>query len=163
MIKELGDYKNRLHSIFVNDDEICRLLLGEDYENADYDLDNELDKYIIPHLYVNETITETKSYILYETNLLNVGSSIKEMGVIIQVVCHKNIVKYPEKPQNYPGLRYDVLAEYIEELLCPTSSQDKERVIKKFGIGSFEMRPPELFLTDKYIGRILTFTTPDFR
>lgn len=145
MLKELGMYKERFRSILVNDDRICRLLLGDGYEDADYDIDNELDKYIIPHLYVDGTITETKSYIMYETNPIRVGPSIKDIGIIVQAVCHKSIVKYPDKPRDYSGLRYDVLAEYVEELLCPNDKKEKEHIIKKFGIGGLNYNHQSYF------------------
>lgn len=163
MLKELGDYKNRLRSIFVNNDNICKLLLGQDYEDADYDLDDELDKYVIPHLYIPDTITETKSYIMYETTMSKAYGKTKTMKVIVQAICHKDIVTYKEKPKGYPGLRYDVLSEFIEELLCPEDKTDARNIMRKFGIGDFELEPTDLFLNNKFIGRVLTFTVPDFR
>lgn len=163
MLKELGEYKNRLRSIFVNDDKICRLLLGDDYENAGYDLDEELDKYIIPHPFIPQTVMETKSFIMYETYMPKAYGQIKTMKIVVQAICHKDIVEYKEKPKGYPGLRYDVLAQYIEELLCPEDKTEKLNIIKKFGIGSMELEPVDIFLTDSFIGRTLTFTVPDFR
>ena len=163
MLKELGDYKNRLRSILVNDDKICRLLLGDSYEDSDYDLDKELDKYIIPHTYVPNTILEAKSFILYETYIPKLSGQIKTMQIVIQAICHKDIVTYDDKPKGYPGLRYDVLAQFIEELLCPEDKHDQNIIIKKFGIGSLELKGVDVFLTDKFIGRTLTFSVPDFR
>lgn len=163
MLKELGDYKNRLRSIFVNDDKICKLLLGQDYENAEYDLDDELDKYIIPHPYISDTITTQNSYIMFETYMPKSYGKIKTMKIVIQAICHKDIVEYKEKPVGYPGLRYDVLAEFIEELLCPEDENERKKIIKKFGIGTLELEPVDIFLTNDFIGRTLTFTVPDFR
>lgn len=163
MLKELGEYKNNLRSIFANDDKICRLLLGENFESMDFNFDNEFDKYVVQHLFIANTIMDTKSYIMFESYVSSTYGSTKTMKVIIQTICHKDIVKYDEKPDGYPGLRYDVLAQYIEELLCPPDKQKRNDIIKKFGIGSFELMGVDIFQTEKYIGRILTFTVPDFR
>ena len=163
MLKELGQYKEKLSSIFHTDDKICRLLLGENYEDEDYDIDKELEKYIVPHLYIDKTITDTKSYIMFETYSTRTNPSIKGMKIVVQVICHKDISKYKEKPKGYYGLRYDVLSQYVEELLCPQDKELTKKRIKQFGIGSLELQPVDLFLTDKYIGRTLTFNVPDFR
>lgn len=163
MLKEIGEYKDRLSSIFVTSDKICTLLLGEDYENKIDDLDNELGKYIIPHLYVPETVTEQHSYIMFETYVPNLSSTIKTMKIVIEAICHKGVTKYKEKPKGYYGPRYDVLAQYIEELLCPNDEITKKNIIKKFGIGGLEMKPDNIFLTNDFIGRTLTFMVPDFR
>lgn len=163
MLKELGNYKNRLGSLFVNNDNICKLLLGQNYESEFDDLDAELDKYVIPHLYIPGTITETKAYIMYDVEVNKTYGHTKEMKITIECICHKDITKYREKPTGYPGLRYDVLAEFIEEVLCPDDENANNQIIKKFGIGSLDLQNVKLFLTDKFIGRVLIFTVPDFR
>lgn len=163
MLKELGDYKNRLWSLFVNNDNICKLIFGQNYIDEVDDLDTESDKYMIPHLYVPDTITQTKSYIMYETYCKGTNGQTKTMQIVIQAICHKDIVKYVEKPSGYSGLRYDVLAEFIEEILCPEDRAKKNEIIKKFGIGGFELKSADIFLTKDFIGRTLTFIVPDFR
>ena len=163
MLKELGDYKNCLRSIFVNNDNICKLLLGEDYKNADYNLDDELDKYVIPHPYLTDTISAQNSYIMYETYCKGSNRQTKTMQIVIQAICHKDIDKYPQKPEGYSGLRYDVLSEFIEELLCPKSKEDRNTIMKNFGIGSFVLESADIFLTNDFIGRTLTFTISAFR
>ena len=147
----------------MNDHKICRLLLGDDYENSDIDMSKELDKYILPHLFIPETIMEQKTYIMLETYCKGTYGQTKTMQIIIQAICHKDISEYKEKPKDYYGLRYDVLAQYIEELLCPDNKEERNKIIKKFGIGSLELKDVDIFLTDKYIGRTLTFSVPDFR
>lgn len=163
MLKELGAYKDRLRSIFVNNDNICKLLLGQNYANAEYDLDDELNKYVIPHLFIDGTITTTESYIMYETYCKGTYGQTKTMQIVIQAICNKDKTVYREKPKGYSGLRYDVLAEFIEELLCPTDREEQNKIMKKFGIGNLELKSADIFLTTKFIGRTLIFTVPDFR
>jgi len=163
MFEDLGEYKNRFASILVNNDKICRLLLGENYETEIDDLDTELDKYIKQHLYIEDTITETKSYILFESNPSPTSPTLKNMNIIVQVICHKDIVRYKEKPKGYSGLRYDVLTRYIEEAICPKDETSKNAIIKKFGIGGFEIKSPGLFNQNNFVGRTFILSVPEFR
>ena len=157
MLKEIGKYKETLQSLLKNDDKVCRLLLGDNYENEDYDLDEELEKYLLPHLYVPGTINEKRSYVLFEASMPKAGHSIKTMRVTVQAICHKDIIKY-KKPKGYFGYRYDVLSQYIEELLC--EDEDNGR---KFGIGIPLSGNVGDFLTNDYIGHVITFEMKDFR
>lgn len=163
MLKEIGEYKNQLRSIFVNNDNICKLLLGEDYKNKFDDLDSELDKYIIRHPYIPDTITTQNSYIMLETYTPKAYGKIKTMKIVVQAVCHKGIAEYKEKPEGYSGLRYDVLAELIEELLCPEDVSERKKITKMFGIGAPDLESVDIFLDKEIIGRTLTFIVPDFR
>lgn len=164
MLRELAKQKNSFRSISVNDDNICKLLLGDDYENASYDIDQELDKYIIPHLFIPDTITEVKSHIMFETYCSSTSNTTKSLKLVVQAICHKNIVKYDNKPKDRIGLRYDVLAQYIEELLSPQDDLEIKSIMKKFEIiGAFELKSVDVFLSEKYVGRTLVFTAPCFR
>lgn len=157
MLKELGKYKLTFLSLLKNSDTICKLILGQDYEDADYDLDTELEKYLIPHLYVPETIKETQSYVLFDVGMYRGGSTIKTMRLTVQAFCHKMIIPYKEKPKGYYGYRYDVLAQCIEELLF---NNDNGR---KFGIGIPELVSVNSFLLNDYVGHVLTFDIKEFR
>lgn len=163
MLKQLGEYKDRLYSILAGDNKIRCLLLGEDYEDKFDDLDSELEKYICPHLYTEPTVTETHSYIFFEIYIPRTTPSVKTMKIFIQTICHKNITKYKEKPKNYYGLRYDVLSQYVEELLCPADKENREKIIRSFGIGRIELSGVDLFLSNDFAGHSLTFSVPDFR
>ncbi|POO87872.1 hypothetical protein [Clostridium sp. 3-3] len=158
MLKELGKYKLIFLSLLKNSDTICKLVLGEDYEDGDYDLDKELEKYLIPHLFVPDTIKETQSYALFDVGMYRGGSSIKTMRLIVQTFCHKKIISYPEKPKGYYGYRYDVLAQCVEELLY----EDKDNG-RKFGIGIPELVSVNGFLINDYVGHVLTFDIKAFR
>lgn len=168
MLKELGQYKNHLYSIFVNDENTRRLLLGENYAGNISDLDDAdlsaaLEKQVLPHLYMEQTVSDVNSYLFFETYISSANSNIKNMKIVVQAVCHKDITAYPEKSEGYYGLRYDVLSQYVEELLCPTGKELKRQRMKQFGIGGLELQNVDLFSKDYYIGHTLTFQVPTFR
>ncbi|WP_143322879.1 hypothetical protein [Clostridium sp. HBUAS56010] len=157
MLKELGRYKITLLSLLKNSDNICKILLGDNYENENYDLDSELEKYLIPHLYIQGTIKEKRSYILFDTGMYKGGSSIKTMRITIQVICDKSIIEC-KPPRGYYGFKYDVLAQYVEELLCEIKDNGR-----KFGIGIPDLVTVNDFLINDYVGHTLTFDVKDFR
>jgi len=157
MLKELGKYKLIFRSLLKNSDIVCKLILGENYEDGGYDLGTELEKYLIPHLYVPDTINETQSYVLFDCGMYRGGSSIKTMRLTIQTFCHKKIIEYPQTPKGYYGYRYDVLAQCIEELMF---NKDNGR---KFGIGIPELVSVNTFLLNDYVGHVLTFDIKEFR
>ncbi len=163
MLKELGKYKDYLYSIFTGNDKICGLLLGKNYQINFDNIDLELKKYILPHLYIESTVTETQSYIFFEIHMPRASPSIKTMKIEIQALCHKNIAEYHNKPKGYYGLRYDILSQYIEELMCPKDKQLIIQRIKQFGIGRFELISVDLFMSNNFVGHNLTFTVPAFR
>jgi len=163
LLKELGKYKDRLYSLLASDKKILQLLLGKNYEDKFDDIDTELERYIFPHLYTEPTVTETESYIFFETYVPRTSPTIKNMKISIQTLCHKTIAKYVEKPKGYYGLRYDVLAQYIEELLCPVDKETIKQRIKQFGIGRFELQSVDLLLSNDFVGRNMTFIVPEFR
>lgn len=163
MLKQLGQYKNHLYAILANDDRICKLLLGEDYNNAGNDIHSALAKYMVPHPYVKPDIIEPVSYIFFETQVPKANAAIKNVNLIVQAICHTTILSYAEKPENVDGLRYDILSQYIEELLCPKSKDLVQNRIRQFGIGGFELQSTEPFFQDQFIGHTLTFTVPTFR
>lgn len=162
MFEDIGRYKTSFGSMLKNDEKICTLLLGNNYYDKYDDLDTELDKLIIPHLYIEDVITEQKSYIMYEVVPTQSTSTIKNMKIIIQAICHKGIVVYNDKPKEESGLRYDVLSQYIENVACPKNLQNENLIKEKFGIGSFELKSPDLFLTKEFIGRTFTLIVPEF-
>jgi len=158
MLKELGKYKVIFRSLLKNSDTVCKLILGENYEDGGYDLDTELEKYLIPHLYIPDTIKETQSYVLFDSGMYKGGSSIKTIRLTVQAFCHKKIIEYPQIPKGYYGYRYDVLAQCVEELLF----EDKDNG-RKFGIGIPELVSVSAFLTNDYVGHVLTFDIKAFR
>jgi hypothetical protein len=56
-----------------------------------------------------------------------------------------------------------VLSQYIEELLCPVDKENREKIIRRFGIGRIDLSSVDLFLSNDFVGHSLTFSVPDFR
>lgn len=157
VLKDIGSYKNKLISAFINSDDICELLFNKE-PYTEEDVDNLVYTQIFPYLYVNETQTEVKSYICLEVDIPRVPTgTIKDMKLILWVYSHKNGMKYSKK--GYLGTKVDILVDMIEKQL---------RDSDKFGIGKLQLLSctyffPDTKLTSKYYGKQLIYNMPDFK
>lgn len=163
MLKELGKYKNNLSSIFTDDETLSGLLLKDSSGISDEVIAAEAKKYILPHLYMEPTEAEPACYIFLETDVTKATSTMKTMKIVIQPVCHRDILTVQNSSADYYGTRYDMLAHRIEELICPADKALARQRQKDFGIGFPELQSVETFTSGLWIGRTLTYLLPDFR
>ena len=61
-LKDVGSYKQSLVTSLVNDDDICSLLLNKKQYTED-EVENLLYTQIFPYLYIDDTQTETLTYL----------------------------------------------------------------------------------------------------
>ncbi len=163
MLKELGKYKDNLSSILLGDEYILRFLLKDTSGKSDEAIAIEAQKYIRPHLYMEPSEAEPACYIFLETAVTKTTSTMKTMKIVIQPVCHKDILTVQNSSAGYYGTRYDLLAERIEDLLYPSDKTLSRQRQKEFGIGLPELQSVETFTGGLWIGRTMTYLVPDFR
>lgn len=151
VIRDIGSYKNHLITLLQNSQEICELLLGDNY--SDEDVDNMVYDQLYPYLYVDETQTEVKSYLCFEVDIPRIATAtIKDMKIIIWAYCHKACMKYAVK--GYLGTRVDILADMVERVFHDS---------RDFGIGKLRLESVTYFFPNsKYYGRQMIYTIPDF-
>lgn len=153
ILKDMGSYKSTLLSYFVNSEEIRELLFNKK-TYTENEVDNLIYSQIFPYLYVDDTQDETLSYLCVEVSVPRIPTgTIKDMKLIVWAYCHKSIMKYSKK--GYSGTRADILADMVERVL---------RDSNKFGIGKLQlMSCDHFFPNNKYYGRQLVYTMPDFK
>lgn len=153
VLKDIGLYKNRLISTFLNSDDITKLLLNKNIYSEE-EVDNLLYSQVFPYLYVDETQTEVLSYLCLEVNIPRIPTTtIKDVQIIIWAYCHKDCMQYSKK--GFLGTRADILADMVEREL-----RDSDR----FGIGKLKLTSvSHFFPNNKYYGREMRFTIPDFK
>lgn len=163
MLKELGQYKDKLSSILIGDEYIPRLLL-EDASGLSNDMIAAKARKNIwsTSLCGTGRIGAGLLYFL-ETDVAKTTPSTKTIKIVIQPVCHKDILTVQNGPAVYYGTRYDMLAERIDELLCPADKLPARQRQKEFGIGLPELQSVETFTSGLWIGRKMTYLVPDFR
>ncbi len=151
-LKDLGSYKTKLISAFVNSEEILECLFNKQPYTED-DVENLTYSQIFPYLYTDETQTETKTYICVDVKPVSKTRTMKNSQLVIWVYCHKDIMEYSKK--GYSGTRVDILADMIERAL---------RDSNKFGIGKMEFDEAPYFSPhNKYYGRQIFYNVSDFK
>lgn len=153
VLKDIGLYKNRLVSAILNSNNIIQLLLNKD-TYSDEEVDDLMYTQIFPYLYVDGTQIEVLSYLCLEVNVPRIPTTtIKDIQIIIWAYCHKDCMKYSKK--GFLGTRVDILADMVEREL-----RDSDR----FGIGKLRLTSvSHFFPNNKYYGREMRFTIPDFK
>ena len=127
ILKDIGTCKSAIINSFLDDTEIMEVMLGKKF--TDEQVENIVYNQVFPYLYIDETQTETKTYICCEVNVPRIPTNtIKDMTITIWVFCHKDIMKYSKK--GYRGTRTDILADMIERNL---------RDSDEFGIGKVHL------------------------
>lgn len=144
---EIIRYKQQIMSMFINNDEIIRLIDAKDFENTE-DLINENIFYF---LRVPEAPEEEKTYICIEVDIPDTGSVynnlMRELIVTIYIITHENLMATPS------GTRTDLLSAEIDKLL---SSQ---RIIGKTKMELLTNIANGIGV--KHRCRIMTFTVQD--
>ena len=67
-LKDIGVYKNRLTTTIVKSEDICELILGENYDKSNVD-EKVMYENVFPYLYVDDVQDEVKTYICIEVSV----------------------------------------------------------------------------------------------
>ena len=154
---ERGKFKKNIHEALYNSNDIKELLLGDISGMSASDKQKLFRKHVKSHLFIDDTIEETDSYIFYDVRLPDLTAQIKNCQVVLYAICHRDILDDYVK-EGYFGNRADVLSQMIEECLI-----NNEEVINKFGIGELSLDSVDLYNATRFYGVVMIFNVPDFR
>ena len=168
VLKDLGKYKSNILTSLLNSDDIKDIITDGKYDEEEWyginDDDNGiLYKQIFPALYIDETQTEVKSYICFDTECPRIPTgTTKNVKIIVWCLCHKQHMRYNKK--GYWGNRADILADAVEQTLREFEKNNIKKGKGKYGIGSLQLESVTIRSSDnkKYYGRQLVFNAPDF-
>ena len=146
-IFELGKFKAKIHAALYKSDNIKELLLGDVSGKTPTELRKLFKEHVKSHLFVDEVITETESYIFYDVTLPSFSETTKMCQVQLYAVCHRDILDDYSK-EGFYGNRADL---YDEE------------VAKSFGIGNLELSHIGIYNGRNVYGHVLQFNVPNFR
>lgn len=181
----LAYYKDILFNLLMTDGERSDLLIDilmPEIEDDRFDkLDNflggcfecttngktelvDLKQHLFDVPFIYATVTDTRNAICIDTNLNSCSQTLKEMKVEINVMCHKESIsldidtRLKYKEYGYIGRnRLDIAVAIIGDIINRSS---------EFGIGKFQPSKYEpvkpYYFTDKFFGKILTYTCTDF-
>ena len=154
---ERGKFKQEIHAALYKSDGIKDLLLGDISEMSTGDKQKSFKEHVKSHLFIDDTIEETESFIFYDVRLPDLSENIKDCQVVMYAICHRDILDNYVK-DGYYGNRADILSQMIEDCLI-----NDEEVVNSFGIGKLSLDSVDIYNSKRFYGCIMIFNVPDFR
>lgn len=153
-LSDMGSIKEKLVSLLKNNTEISKL--ATHYSDTPY---------------TEGAITDNGCGIFIDTYLIKVANQrIKEVGITIYVVCHKDFATLSEEEQNHYnsigiyGNRVDCIIQAIHSALIQPEVMDE--IKKKFSIGDLtfvEEEPIKPYIPEtNYCGKQMSYTYQSF-
>ena len=156
-ISDCGKFKEEIQTALYKNTELRSLLINDSESMSAKQKQDEFRKHVFSHLFVDDTIEETDSFIFYDVHFPYLTSNVKECRVIMYVICHRDILDniYVD---GYYGNRADILSQMVEDALI-----NDLKTAFSFGIGRLVLDKIEIYNANRFYGRILTFDVPSFR
>lgn len=154
---ERGKFKQEITSALYKSADIRDLLLGDTSGMSTSDKQKLFRKHVKSHLFIDDTIEETDSFIFYDVRLPDLAAQIKDCQVVLYAICHRDILDDYVK-EGYFGNRADILSQMIEDCLI-----NDEEVANSFGIGKLSLDSVDLYNATRFYGVVMIFNVPDFR
>lgn len=146
---EIKEYRNKILIEICKSEKLVKLL---GLENEEYPEDILPYKYIFPHEYIPDTITETRRFINFEisASIDKMNNVFKELTIYFFILCHKEV----SRDSKNGGMWYDTVACELDNIFCESDI---------LGIGKTTLVCNDPYKPDKeHIGRILIFKVKDF-
>ena len=154
---ERGKYKTKIHNALYHSDGIKEILLGDVSDKSASEIRKLFKQHVQSHLFIDEVIKETHSYIFYDVATTYMRENIKQCSIMMYVVCHRDILDTYSK-EGYYGNRADILTQMVEDCLI-----NDEKVVRDFGIGDLKLDSIEPFNGRYLYGYLMSFSVPNFR
>lgn len=154
---ELGQYKEKISKALFQNDDLRELILGDTNGMNAAALRNAFKDHVKSHLFIDDTITDSTSYIFYDIFCPSLRTNTKQCQIIIYAICHRDILDAYIK-DGYYGNRTDIMTQMIENTLV-----NDDKVANEFGIGKLSLDGIDIYNSSRFYGRILTFGVPTFR
>lgn len=154
---EKGKFKKEISTALYKNGDICDLILGDVHGMSAIEIQKKFKEHVKSHLFIDDTITETSSFIFYDVIFPSLRSHIKECQVIMYAICHRDILEDYTK-EGYYGDRADILCQMIEDTLI-----SNEEVANSFGIGKLNLDSVSIYNATRFYGSVMHFSVPNFR
>jgi hypothetical protein len=153
---ERGLFKENIHAALYKSSGIRELLLGDLSGKKTSEIMKEFREHVKSHLFIDDTIMETASFIYYDVIMPRLSSNTKTCQVTLYAICHRDILDDYAK-EGYHGNRADVLSQMIEDALI------NSEVNKDFGIGPMNLVSVYPYNSRQMYGVQMIFEVPNFR
>ena len=154
---ERGKFKQMIHSALYLNANIIELLLGDTTSMSNSQKRELFKEHVKSHLFIDDTITETGSFIFYDVVFPVLHPHTKTCKIVMYAICHRDILEGYVK-DGYYGDRSDILSQMIEDTLI-----NDEDFSNKFGIGELTLDSLDVYNATRFYGTKLIFSVPSFR
>lgn len=154
---ERGKFKEEIQMALYKSADLRELLIGDTAGMSATQKLKEFKKCVMSHLFIDDTIEETKSFIFYDVYFPSLAPQVKDCRIVLYAICHRDILDNYVK-EGYYGNRADILTQMVEDVLV----NDKETA-RSFGIGEISLDSVEIYNSTRMYGCIMTFNVPTFR
>lgn len=154
---ERGKFKQEIHSALYKSKDIKNLLLGDIAGKSASEIRKLFSDHVKSHLFIDDTIQETESFVFYDVIFPKLQSQIKDCKILMYAICHRDILD-GYACEGYYGNRADILTQMIEDCLI-----NDEEVSNSFGIGSLSLDSVDLYNSQRFYGCLMIFSVPNFR
>lgn len=147
-LSELFNYKNQLMQDLCSDPEIVVRVTGN--ENAAVPNHDLPYSQIYPFEFVPETVSEGRTYICFDIDVLDVmNKTLYKPVLYIYIFTHKSLLRAPDG-----GVLIDNISAAVDRILNGN---------RYYGLGELELKNVSRFvpITD-YLGRVLVYSAKDF-
>ena len=90
---ERGKFKKEIQTALYKNPDIRELLIGDISKMSAVDLRKKFKEHVKSHLFIEDTITETSTYIFYDIRMPVLHSTTKDCTVIMYLICHRDILE----------------------------------------------------------------------
>lgn len=154
---ERGLFKELIHSALYKSKDIRELLLGDTSGMKTSEVLKEFQEHVKSHLFIDDTIEDTASFIYYDVIMPDLRSNIKSCQITLYAICHRDILDGYSK-EGYHGNRADILSQFVEDALI-----NDEELCQKFGIGQLRLASVYIYNAREMYGTQMLFEVPNFR
>lgn len=149
---EIIEYRNKIFSAICDSTELVKLLGEESTECPDEIIPY---KWVFPHEYIPEVITETNRYINFEISAtIDPRNNVyKDLTIYFFVLCHQKAIRYNENGRNF--LWYD-------KVVCELDNIFNEHDVIGIGGTTQLVNNIPYCPQQKFKGRLLKFIVKDF-
>lgn len=154
---ERGLFKENIHAALYKSADIKELLLGDLTGKKTSEIMKEFRDHVKSHLFIDDTILETASFIYYDVIMPSLRTNTKTCQVTLYAICHRDLLDNYTK-DGYHGNRADILSQMIEDALI-----NNEEVNREFGIGPLNLVAVYPYNSRQMYGTQMTFEVSNFR
>lgn len=187
-LSDMSRIKDSLMSVFYDSDDVVRLIMPtldddnftqeQNWYGGTFEKNINGETKIIPLIghcfdtpYIEGKVSDGKCAVFIETYLTRVESQrIKEVGVDITVVCHKDLIRLSDEDKSYFNLtgvygnRVDCAIQVINSAILNHSAMDM--IKEKYSIGNMVLakeNPLKQYIPDpNFYGKCLSYTYTSF-